>query len=234
MIDASDSLIGDLISTDKTNKRKLFSHHDPLVWILSGNPEESAKWLSDRFLEKSIKQAIQMLICTRYYFLGIRNQRLFNMYAKKDAQSNAFTQLLFELGSACKGIKVVLRFINYNSKTAKWTRKCKTYCKFMETVLSCYLNEYLLRKGKPHQLSELGLYLIGNPISDAFKEDKKEIPIIYEPKNIPYIHFKGLKLNANDVWIAYRRFYASKILDPFLEYATSKTSIPEWLTNGAV
>ncbi len=232
------NLIGDLISTAKTRPDEKYRRHDPLVWVLSNDLNESARWLSDKYLDKSIKNAVQILLCTKYYQIGIRNGRLFNIYFVKGNLNkdinvpDPLRDLIYDIVHI-EG-KFVFRFINYDSHIAKWARKCKENCKFIEDVLLVYLQEHI-RRGKPHKLNDVGLYLISTiPASERLPSNKTGKRMLYEPKNIPQRFLKGLKLNEDDIWKGYRRHYAYRIKDISLEYRNSKADIPEWLINDVV
>ena len=203
-----------------SNHKRKYKNYDPLIWTLDQNPITNAKLLSDKYLKYTIEKGIDILVSLRLYVAGIRNKKAFcywfDSIRKESSILKIFPNYDFENN-------MVVKFRFFSHRTTKWARKCGEHAKFVEdNVFQCAL-EYMRRHNKSYPSQNFIEYLcVINPISKQMPLGKMK-KLIPEWKNIPP------KYRCNDVYMAFKRFYKSKIEDPFEEYKFSKTDIPEFL-----
>jgi hypothetical protein len=53
------------------------------IFFLSEDLVESATWLSNKYLIKTITGCMQALVATRFYFIGIRSAKFYRYYFDK-------------------------------------------------------------------------------------------------------------------------------------------------------
>ena len=206
-------------STLATRKKKRKTYA-PLIWILDPDPAAAPHLLTNKYLKSSISKGIQILVCARFWFAGIRSKKSFLFWFAKDRAESTLRQLFngyaFEPGS-------VLKFTFFTHRTTKWARKCKEHMKFVEDFVWNGALEWAKRTGHPHPDYDFIEFLCRlKPASEQMPSAhlKKIVP---EWKNIPP------KFRQNDVYKAFRIFYAHCIGDPWAAYAKDKVDIPEFL-----
>lgn len=221
-----------MVSLEKSNRTKLTNtssenvkkHHkvyNPLIWILDSDPVVAPHLLTNKYLNSSINKGIQVLICARFWFAGIRSKRAFAYWfaeeRAEDTLNKLFNGFSFQPGTS-------LKFTFFTHRTTKWARKCKEHMKFLEDFVWNGVCEWVERTGYSHSMYNLAEFLCKTkPVSAEMPEAhlKKLIP---EWKNIPP------KFRQNDVYKAFRIFYSHCIGDPWTAYAKDKVDIPEFLT----
>ena len=217
-----------MMSDEKSQRSKILSQpskkkhktYSPLVWILDPDPVAAPHLLTNKYLDKSIKAGLQILICVRFWFAGIRSKRAFAYWFAENRAESTLQQLFngysFEPGT-------VLKFTFFTHRTTKWARKCKEHMKYLEDFVWNGVCEWATRNGHPHQQYDLAEFLcVTKPASEQmpFAHLKQVIP---EWKNIPP------QFRQNNVYKAFRIFYAHCIGDPWTAYAKDKVDIPEFL-----
>ena len=208
-----------------TNKKKKQKTYNPLVWILDSDSVLAPHLLNNKYLNSSINKGIQILICARFWLAGIRNKKAF-AYWFDEYHVESTMQQLFKDYSFAPGN--VLKFTFFTHRTTKWARKCKEHMKYLEDFIWNGVCEWRERTGYSHQQYDLAEYLcVIRPIS-------KQMPaahlkeIIPEWKNIPP------QFRQNDVYKAFKIFYAHCIGDPWEAYAKDKVDIPDFLIRNNV
>ena len=206
-----------ILSEQRKKKHKIYQ---PLVWILDPDPVVAPHLLTNKYLNNSINKGIQILICARFWFAGIRNKKAFVYWFAEERAESTMQQLFngysFEPGS-------VLKFTFFTHRTTKWARKCKEHMKYLEDFVWNGVCEWAERTGHSHPSYDLAEFLcVTKPASEQMPAAhlKKIIP---EWKNIPP------QYRQNDVYKAFRVFYAYCIGDPWTAYAKDKVDIPEFL-----
>lgn len=197
-----------------------FKRYDPHVWFLFSDLELSAKSLSNYYLNKSIKSGIQILVCAYYYFGNIHNKRMFKLKFSKDKRDDTIYDLFPNIN-----FKFKFNFLLYTSETAKWSRKCYEHFDLLERYILYLLREYQYRNhNKIHPMSEMYFYIVNDNIKNRFpKANLKEIS--------PNWKSISKKYRNRDVYLSYRNYYCSKIVDPIEEYNESRRDIPEFVVN---
>ena len=195
--------------------------YDPLIWLLFEDVEQSVVSLSNQYLLKSAKNAVQVLLCVRFYFAGIRNAKAFHFWFSSERIESTLIKLF--PGLDYSSLKFDFRF--YTHRTTKWCRKCREHARFIEEFLQRAIDEIDYRSLN-FAMADFGHYLASESRVSEQMPSAHLKKIIPEWKNIPP------KYRENDVYKAMRRFYSSRICDVVQEYANSKRDIPEFLTRG--
>ena len=127
-----------------------------------------------------------------------------------------FNNYTFEPGT-------VLKFSWFKHRTTKWARKCSEHMKFLEDFVWSGICEWQERTGSSHPCQDFAEYLcVIDPASNRIpKANLKRL--VLEWKNIPP------QYRQNDIYKAFRVFYAYCIGDPWTAYAKDKVDIPEFL-----
>jgi hypothetical protein len=203
---------------DNSSSFSKFKRYDPLVWFLYPDLELSAKSLSDKYLDKSIRNGVQILVCAYYYFGNIHNGRMFKLKFSKDEKENTISELFPNLD-----FKFKFKFSLYTSETAKWSRKCYEHFEFLEKYILYLLTEYHFRNPKRiHPMSDMYFYIVNDNIKSRFtKAHLKEV--ILNWKSI------SKKYRNRDIYLSYRNYYASKIESIDEDYKNFKRDIPEFI-----
>lgn len=93
---------------------------------------------------------MKALITTRFYFIGIRNKKIYN-YLFDNIRKDETMDKYFPLWP----LKQKPSFMQYSSKESKWTRKCKEHYDYVKQYFNILLDEYTYRFGKEHDLQKL-------------------------------------------------------------------------------
>ena len=201
-------------------KQKVYS---PLVWFLYTDLEKSARSLTNKYLGKSIENAVQILICVHYYYAGIMSNSMFRALFSKERADETIQRVFPGLDYG----KFKFKYFLARHRVSKWTRACKEHCRMMEDYLACLLDEWNFRfPKKPHRLSNIAFYLLDqNRMSERIKAANLKT-IVPEWKSI------DPKFRSKDIYLSYRNYYKSKIRDPMDEYKNVPRDIPDFLVNG--
>ena len=148
-----------------------FKTYPIAIWFLDDNLVTSAQMLTDKALDKSIRGCIQALTTSRFYFIGIRNQKFYKFFFSKEKQQETLDRF-FPLWPFQKPPL----FSGYGNKIGKWTRKCKEHYNYIVSYLDILLQEYQFRHQKQH---------IGTKFFEWLTEDAPEI-------HIPEAHLKKI------------------------------------------
>ena len=195
--------------------------YNPLVWFLYEDLGKSAQSLTNEFLNKSIKNALQLIVCTHYYYKGIHTKKIFDYLFAKDRREQSIDN--YFPGFNCK---YSFKFALYKNRVAKWARACKENYSLLAAYLICMLEEWSYRfPRKPHKFCDVACYFLDeNNIVDKLPNANLKV-VLPEWKSIP------LKYRFKDIYLSYRKFYKSKIKDPFKEYEKVSRDIPDFLIN---
>jgi hypothetical protein len=198
----------------------------PLIIFLDEDLNKSSQMLTNKHLDTNIKNCCQILMCSLYYMVGIRNKKIHKYYFCKeryrDSLNNFFTN--YPLNEKPK-------FVKYNSQESKWCRKCKNHYDIIINYFECLLNEYSFRYGKDHDLYEMLDFLKMEPFNITLRFGYnmpyiQNLKIVLPWKNLPLYHRK------KNIIDGYKSYYKHIIIDPLFEYSYSKRDIPEFLLDG--
>lgn len=170
------------------------------IWFLSENLKQSAEWLSNKQLIKTITGCMHALNATRFYFIGIRTPKFYKYYFDKEHKQETLNRFFPHWPLKQKPL-----FNQYKSKTSKWTRMCNEHYEYIKNYLQILLDEYLYRYQKPHNLVKFLDWL-------NFDAPKLNIPLGHIKKII--IPWKNLnpKFRRKDIYSGYRLQY-KKLLE---------------------
>ena len=197
-----------------------FKKYPIQIWFLSENLQESATFLTNEYLTKSIVGCINSLITARFYFIGIRNKKFYQYYFDKSRRRETI-----EKWFPGWPIKSNPPFQSYTSRTSKWCRQCKEHYIYIQTYLDILLLEHNSRNisNKSYQL-----------IADWIKFDAPDIPIPEAHLTKINVPWKVLnpKFRRKIIIDGYRLQYLSlfesfnDILD---KYGKSKINVPDFI-----
>ncbi len=88
---------------------------------------------------------MQALICTRFYFIGLRNKKFYKYYFDKERKEETMERF-FPLWP----LKQSPKFMQYTSKESKWTRKCKEHYDYIKQYLDILLEAQEKKELKAH------------------------------------------------------------------------------------
>lgn len=188
------------------------------IWFLYDDLYETVKSLNDKILKRSIWNIINILLAVRFYYIGIRGQKFYNYYFKKENKQETIEKY-FTLWP----FKKLPSFKSYNNKVSKWARLGQHY-QFLIFYLKYIDAEYQFRFGKD---SGIQMFLTWE------KYDAPDFGLIYAKNNIK-IQFPWKVLNPkyrnSNICLGYRNQYKALLknygikIDDF-----SKRDIPEFL-----
>lgn len=124
------------------------------IWFLDDDLHLSAQYQTNKSLVKSISGCMQALITARFYFIGIRNIKLYK-YVFDEMHVEDTMSHFFPLWP----LKQKPSFSKYASKESKWTRKCKEHYDYVKRYLQILLDEYAYRFKKEHILVKFAEWL---------------------------------------------------------------------------
>ena len=215
------------------------------LWILDRNPELSAVYLSDNYLIESLRNATKILLTDVFILHGL-SVSIFKVTLKHRGLDvildNVFmNNPVYSAVKENKALSAYARTPLFNDFTVKWSRLSGKHLKFvLDFALACN-KEYTRRLNQSSKERDI-LTLIANdsflnnkinPLGDIsglssstlnnfeFELAQQTIPVTYR--------LKTKKNNKFDTFSAMREYYKTVIENPFIEYATSKTNIPEFL-----
>lgn len=210
--------------------------YEPPVWFLSSDLKESAKWLTNKQLDKSIKNSIQLLVCCKLWYSGIRSPRTFRHYfptlSKDDDDYESKKETIIEnmgnyfpgLYDECKQFKIKSALMRHS--TMKWAKMCREHCAMLCDYLAIMLEEWRERfRGKTHKIEGAGFWFIEwFEMSDCFP-----VANLKPEDNVPDWKQIPPKFRNVDIYAGFRSYYSSKIENPVEEYENSNREIPDFV-----
>jgi hypothetical protein len=195
-------------------------HPFPKIWILDDDPILAASYLSDRDVNRNVKNAFKLLINAYWYTTSIRNPKIYEFIKNLDNCGLQVEELRDNLMTKTfKFYPTGELPVNPCNKTCefKFTRQCLNHFLYVKGYFKASLNEYSARFNKDHPLYEIADWM------DAFPPD---LPMI-ELRQINY-PLKSIAFRYRDVSIvtAMRNWYKRKLYDPLKEY--NRRSVPDW------
>ena len=189
------------------------------IWFLDADLQKSAEYLPNDALIKTISGCFQALVCTRFYFAGIRNKKAYKHFFDDDHKDETMEQF-FPLWP----LKQKPAFTHYTSRTSKWCRMCKEHYDYISKYLDILLLEYEYRYHKPHGLLKFVEWqMVDAPSLPIPVGNLKEI-------NIPWKVLK-LRYRRTDIIQGYRIQLMSSFEgdDPLKAYSGSNRDIPDFV-----
>ena len=119
------------------------------IWFLSDDLQQSAQWLANKHLIKTINGCMQVLVAARMYYVGIRTPKFYKHFFDVDHKAETLDKL-FPLWP----LRQKPPFMGYKSKVSKWCRMCKEHYDYIKHYLDILLQEYEFRFKKMHGLSK--------------------------------------------------------------------------------
>jgi hypothetical protein len=187
------------------------------IYFLDNDLSLSAKYQTNKSLVKCITGCMQALICTRFYFIGLRNKKFYKYYFDKERKEETMERF-FPLWP----LKQSPKFMQYTSKESKWTRKCKEHYDYVKQYLDILLEEYLYRFGKEHGLAKFSEWL-------NFDAPKLNIPIGNISKIILPWKVLDIKYRRKNIIEGYRLKFLSTIEKPDIDFLKTKRDIPDFV-----
>lgn len=127
------------------------------IWFLSDNLQESAEWLSNKYLNKSIVNCMNIILAVRFYFIGIRSAKFYKYYFSAEKKDQTFDSFFPNWPLRQKP-----SFSCYKSKVSKWCRKCNEHYEYVVNYLNILLSEYFYRYSKHHNIEKFMNWLISD------------------------------------------------------------------------
>lgn len=188
------------------------------IWFLSTDLTESAKFLTDKLLNKSLTGCMTALIAARFYFIGIRSAKFYKYYFDKVRRSETMEHF-FPLWP----LKQPPPFNQYSSKTSKWCRQCKEHYDYIKTYMDVLLQEYEYRNKKPHGLEKFLEWLeCDAPQMNIPQGNIKKIVVPWKVLNPKY--------RRKDIQLGYRLQYKALLENDGIKITDFKNrDIPEFL-----
>lgn len=191
----------------------------PSIIFLDDDLSLSSQYLTNKFLNSNIRSCSQTLLCSLFYFKGIRSERIFKHYFSKDNKDESTEKFI-----PTYPLKKI-SFTRANSQETKWCRKCQEHIDYLMTYLEIMLDEWEYRTGREHDVAEMLDFLRMSFMS--LKIPKANIKKLILPyKNLPLKYRKRVLVDG------YRAWYNSQLLDPMAEYVGSRRDIPEFVLKG--
>lgn len=188
------------------------------IWFLSDNLQQSAEWLSNKQLVKTINGCMNILNSARFYFIGIRSFTFYKYYFDKERKDETLNRF-FPLWP----LKQKPLFNQYKSKTSKWCRMCKEHYDYVKSYLDILLDEYEFRYQKEHGLKKFSEWL-------DVDAPQLQIPEGHISKIVVPWKILNPKFRCKDICEGYRRQYAAMLQNDGVKIDDFKNrDIPEFL-----
>lgn len=189
------------------------------VWFLDEDLQKSAEYLTNFALMKSIDGCFSALVCTRMYFIGIRNKKAYEYYFGRDRKQETMDRFF-----PCWPFRNRPAFKTYTLKITKWTRQCREHYEYILSYLAILFTEYEFRNGRRHKLAHFMEWL------------ETDAPAL----NIPYAHLKQIflpwkalkqKFRRKDILEGFRLQFMDTFCwgDPMKAYVSSSRDVPEFV-----
>ena len=196
----------------------------PILLFLDKDLQKSAQYLTSFHLEHGIRNSIQVLLCSVFYLVGLRNKTLFKHYVCKERWDETRFKYFPQYP-----LKSMPKFSYYNSQEARWCRKCYDHYRIVSDYLGFMLDEHVFRWGKEHMLWEMHDFLRILPMELSVRRglllpklsDKSKIQLPW--KNLP------VKYRKRDIVAGYREYYKSIIASPLDAFVGTKRDVPDFL-----
>lgn len=188
------------------------------IWFLDSDLRKSAEYLTNKCLVKSISGCFQALICARFYFVGVRNRKVYKYYFDRARKTETMGKLF-----PAWSLKIKPSFMTYTSRVSKWTRKCAEHYDYIVEYLGCLLEEYEYRYNKPHGLAKFLEW-------ESFDAPKLNIP----KGNLKQITLEWKSINPRyrnkDIIAAYREQYKRYLYNDGVKISDfTRRDMPEFL-----
>jgi len=196
----------------------------PILLFLDKDPEVSARYLTNYFLDRSIKYACQVLLCSTYYLLGFRNKTVFKYYFNKDRWDDTKFKYFPKYP-----LKTIPKFAFYNSEESRWCRKCSDHYRYVCKYLGYMLSEYEFRMNKEHKLVEMYPFLLKHQMELALSRGVRLVKL--KDKSKFQLPWKNLprKYRKKDIIKGYRLYYSSLVFSPVEAFIGTKREVPDFL-----
>ena len=188
------------------------------IWFLSEDLSESARWLSNKTLAKSITGCMTALVATRFYFIGIRTAKFYKHFFDDKNRAETMDKF-FPLWP----LRQKPPFNQYKSKVSKWCRQCSEHYDYIKTYLDILLQEYEYRYKKMHGLEKFLDWLeCDAPQLNIPKGNISKIVIPWKVLNPKY--------RRRDICLGYRLQYKAFLENDGIKVQDFKNrDIPEFL-----
>ena len=188
------------------------------IWFFNEDLFLSAQQHQDKLLVNSMYGCYRALLCTYFYFYGIRSKKFFDYYFA-DCRKDATMESLFP----CWSLPIKPKFTEYSSRTSKWCRKCKEHFDYIKRYLGILIEEYEYRFDKAHMFSRFIEWIDFDAPKINIPEAKlskitvewKVLNPLYRRKDI----LEGYRLQCKSI-------LTNAGLDPNF---FSKRDVPDWL-----
>lgn len=188
------------------------------IWFLSEDMQQSAEWLSNKHLVKTINGCMNALLATRFYYIGIRTPKFYKYYFDKERKRETLDRFF-----PCWPLKQKPSYMAYKTKTSKWCRMCREHYDYVKQYMAVLLQEYEYRYKKPHGLSRFIEWL---------EFDAPELSIPEGKLTVISLPWKCLnpKYRDKDICQGYRNQYKAVMTNDGIKLADYKNrDIPEFL-----
>lgn len=180
----------------------------PELYILDEDLSMSSSYLTDKDLDRNIKNSIKLMGSCILHLNGIRKSTVYNQYDKEDLRSIFKDYPIDNLPKP-----------NFSAKLEyKYCRQCRNHFTFIAEVGKKACIEYNNRYSKSHKLEDtLDWYIFNVP---------PVLPTVGQPLGYP-IRILPIKYRQADVVKAMRQYYIGRYRNIALE-VYRRASVPEW------
>lgn len=197
-----------------------FKTYPVQIWFLDNDLELSAQYLNNKLLNKSINGCFQALVCTYFYYFGIRNRTIYKYYFDKLRKHETMDKY-FPLWP----LKIQPKHQAYGTRQSKWCRKCNEHFQFVRNYMKVLCAEYEYRTGKMHGMQKF---------IEWMEFDARQLAI--PNANIKKITLEWKVLNPKwrrkDIIQGYRLQYKALLQNDGIDMKDfTKRDIPEWLVS---
>ena len=198
--------------------RKMKKQYPIQIWFLAEEPMTSAQMLSNKLLVKNIKGCIQSLVCSYFYYIGIRSIKFYKYFFSKEKKQETMDKFFFSWPLSKQP-----SFQQYGTRISKWCRKCKEHFEYVKSCLQACCSEYEYRFNK--QCKECNFV-------EWLENDAVQIKIPTANLKSVTLEWKSLdpKYRRKDIVEGYKLQYKAKLLNyPLSPSDFTNRDIPEFL-----
>ncbi len=189
------------------------------IWFLDQNLEESASFLTDKALLRSIDGCVGALLSAYFYMIGVRSKKFYDYFFSKE-NINETMERFFPNWP----LKKKPSFSAYGRKESKWCRQCLENYNYVKKYLAILLNELEYRESTHNESAMVFSWIsLDMPFIDLKPIGLHEVVLPWKA-----ISPKFRRLNAID---GYRLQFMSTFEDndPFKAYGLCKRDIPAFV-----